>query len=123
MKKSSTYIFITAVAAFACLCGILFATSAPITTPKVLATAEDKITATAFSPEKAKDMIKLCSVSYEPQKIESALKEAGYYSFGYFEETGSDGIAAGIALKDDEESTKITAVLRGTYKEEWHSNF
>lgn len=123
MKKSSTYIFITAVAAFACLCGILFATSTPISSPEAVVTSEEKINATAFSSEKAKDMISLCSVSYEPQQLESMLVEAGYHSFEYFEKKGSDGIAVGIALKEEEEGTRIRAVFRGTYKEEWHSNF
>ena len=128
MKNSTIYIYITAVTAFVCICGILFAVLPALSPSSPEAVASEFYSMhTSFSLEKARDMLNLCSASYYPESLEALMKEGGYTDFEYFERSQStktsNGIAAGIALKHEEEITRIIVVFRGTYKEEWYSNF
>ncbi len=124
MRKSIFYIYITAVAALVCLCGILFALAAPMTSPEPSTVSKEFVSDTKFSLEKARALMNFSCASYSPDTLEGLLTNAGYSGFEYFtRENSADGIAAGIAMKADGESTEIAVVFRGTYKEEWYSNF
>lgn len=128
MKKSKIYIYITAVTAFVCICGILFSLTPSLPTGhEETASANTFESSTSFSLQKAKSLLNFCSVSYYPESLEALLKEDGYADFLYFEQTqstkSSNGIAAGIAMKTEDSFIKITVVFRGTFEDEWYSNF
>lgn len=123
MKKSIFYIYITAVAALVCLCGILFVLAAPMTAPEPETVSKEFTSESKFSLEKARELMNFSCASYSPDELQSLLSDAGYRDFEYFtRDNSADGIAAGIAMKADG-SNEIAVIFRGTYKEEWYSNF
>lgn len=95
-----------------------------MTSPEPATVSKEFVSGTKFSLEKARELMNFSCASYSPDTLKSLLTDAGYSNFEYFtREDSADGIAAGIAMKPDGESTEIAVIFRGTYKEEWYSNF
>lgn len=81
----------------------------------------------SFNLEKARECLKLCSLSYSPSDLEKKLIKLGSDSVSHFcrDQDGSfgSGIAFSVGSRSDNENTLLTVVFRGTNKGEWYSNF
>lgn len=126
MKKTKISVTLAAAAVILCLCGVFFCTfyDNSYSTPVVV---EKTTSESAFSLDKAKQYLSLCSVSYYPESLEAKLKDMGNTEFKYLsrdqDTTSGSGIAFSISTNKADDNTTVTAVFRGTNKGEWYSNF
>lgn len=125
MKKSITLLFIAAATVLLSLCGVFFHNKN--LSEAVTAQADTPSQGEEFSYDKAQEYIELCALAYDEKLLREGMRHSGYTDYKYIcrdqHSPFGSGIAFGIGAVQEEDSTKVLAVFRGTNDGEWYSNF